>query len=575
MSGKCHTTPSARRVWRMRFCFGVSSPTYLAELDHFAAIFGLTLIDRDSSAGVFYFWLIFLFAFCCTLAVVTLAFRRYILKAEWLEPMTVETSITLALIFVVMVTLLPLWWMSEPSVMGEVIWWLHTLAVLVLLPLLPRAKNIHILLSPVALFLKRPGFSQIPALAGTEDMGLVTGLDISRLTALQAYSCVECGRCTEHCPAYNTGKELDPRLIAMGLNYYMEEYGLRSETPILDTAISTKAVFECTTCGACETHCPAGIQHLAMIVGLRRGSVNTGTWKDPNGAQLFESLAQHGNAMGVSETERDRFMAWQQIPIFDGSQEYCLWLGCMGAYDPRGRAIIESFVEIMQHLGTSYGVLSKEYCTGDPARRLGNDTITKELADINLRLLKHYGALKIVSICPHCVRTIAEDWNQLRPADAGDERSPPWTPRSNITQNFWLAMRTVYPRERTARRSLFTTLAIWGAIEMSTTIRGMCWRKPARWWNRRAPAKIRFAAGRAAAWCFLGDESGNQRMNTERAQELIATGADVIATACPFCTVHFRDAQAASRRRSLAAISGYRTNCGGTNSFVRFFEKPR
>ncbi len=200
---------------------------------------------------------------------------------------------------------------------------------------------------------------------------MATGLDITRLTALQAYSCVECGRCTEHCPAYNTGKELDPRLIALGLNYYMDEYGPRSETPILEVAISQKAVFECTTCGACETHCPAGIQHLPMIIGLRRGALSSGTWQDPNAAQLFQSLSEHGNAMGVAESERERFVAWQQLPIFDGSQEYCLWLGCMGAYDPRGRAIIGSFVEIMQHLGTSYGVLSKEYCTGRSGAAFG------------------------------------------------------------------------------------------------------------------------------------------------------------------------------------------------------------
>ncbi len=511
-----------------------------AELDHFASIFGFVLIDRDGAFGVFYFWLIFLFAFCATLAVAILAFRRHLSKAESLEPMTVDTSVTLALIFIVMVTLLPLWWMSEPSAMGQVIWWLHTLGVLVLLPLLASPKNLHILLSPVALFLKRPGFSQIPALADADDVGLATGLDITRLTALQAYSCVDCARCTEHCPAYNTGKELDPRMIALGLNYYMDEYGLRSDSPILGDAISTKAIFECTTCGACETHCPAGIQHLSMIVGLRRGAVNTGVWKDPNGAQLFQSLAQHGNAMGVSETERDRFVAWRQLPIFDGSQEYCLWLGCMGAYDPRGRAIIESFVEIMQHLGTSYGVLSKEYCTGDPARRLGNDAITKELADINLRLLKHYGALKIVSICPHCVRTLAEDWNQLRPADGA--HAPLDATIEHHTE--FLARHA----DRLPSRDDGPTVAFHDPCYLGR-YRNL-YNDPryvlAQTSTVIEPPRTRensFCCGAGGGLVFLGDEGGHQRINSERAQELIATGADVIATACPFCTAHLRDAQ--------------------------------
>lgn len=512
----------------------------VAEVDHFTVLFGWPLIDRDSAAGVFYFWLVFLFAFFCALALATLAFRRHIQKSEWLAPITLETGFTLSLVFVVMLTILPLWWISEPSLLGQLTWWLNTLAVLTLLPLLPHAKNRHILLSPVTLFLKRPGFSQIPALNGTEDRGLVDGLDITRLTALQAYSCMECGRCTEQCPAYNTGKDLDPRLIALGLNYYMDEYGPRSEVPVMDGAITAKAVFECTTCGACETHCPAGIQHLSMIVGLRRGAVNTGTFTDPNGAQLFRSLTEHGNAMGVHESERDRFVAWQQFPLFDGSQEYCLWLGCMGAYDPRGRAIIASFVEIMQHLGTSYGVLTKEYCTGDPARRLGNDSITKELADINLKLLRHYGALKIVSICPHCVRTIAEDWNQLRPSEPGDEIAPLDATIEHHTE--FLARHA----DRLPSRDNGPTVAYHDPCYLGR-YRNV-YNDPRYVLAQSAtliePPRTReksFCCGAGGGLVFLEDEGGNQRINEERAQELIATGADVIATACPFCTASFRE----------------------------------
>jgi len=514
----------------------------LAEVDHFASVFGITLIDRDSSAGLFYFWLVFLFACCCTLGIAAIAFRRYVLKSEWLDPITSETNLTLALIFVVMVTLLPGWWISQASPAGQSVWWLHTLAILVLLPLIPHAKNLHVLLSPVALFLKRPGFSQIPALHNDKDPGLVSGNDITSLTALQAYSCVECGRCTEHCPAYNTGKELDPRLIALGLNYYIDEYGTQSNSPILEVAITPKAVFECTTCGACETHCPAGIQHLSMIVGLRRGAFSTGAGQDPNAAQLFKSLEDHGNSMGVPETERDRFIAWQELPIFDGSQEYCLWLGCMGAYDPRGRAIISSFMEIMQHLGTSFGVLSKEYCTGDPARRLGNDSITKELADINLKLLRHYGALKIVSICPHCVRTIAEDWNQLRPAKPGDDTAPLDATIEHHSE-FLARHADRLPSQDNGTTVTFHDPCYLGRYRNVYHDPRYVLAQSATLIEPPRTRENSFCCGAGGGLIFLGEESG-QRMNEERARELVNTGADVIATACPFCTASFREAQA-------------------------------
>ncbi len=280
--------------------------------------------------------------------------------------------------------------------------------------------------------------------SGDEDFGLVTGKDVTRLTALQAFSCVECGRCTEHCPANNTGKTLNPKLIALGMRDYLNEYGVTSETPIVGATVSQEAIFQCTTCGACEYQCPVGIEHLPIIIGLRRAEVNTGRWEDEYGTKFFLNLERNGNAMGFAQSERDKFIAKQQLPVFDGSQEYCLWLGCMGAYDPQGREIIAAFADVMGHLGTSFGVLKKERCTGDPARRLGNDLVFGQLAETNLGRLRQSGAKKMVSICPHCVRTIAEDWKEF------GVTSP-----SNTIASSWLAIRNAYPSHLGAQTVVF------------------------------------------------------------------------------------------------------------------------
>src|SRR6185369_14383718 len=267
---------------------------------------------------------------------------------------------------------------------------------------------------PATIFLSRGGFSKIPPLVGDEDFGLVTGKDLTQLTSLQSYSCVECGRCTEHCPANNTGKELNPKEIILGLRGYLNEFGPSSEQNIIGKYNSITADFQCTTCGACEFQCPVGIEHLPIIIGLRRGAVNTGKWDDAYGTKLFLALERNGNALGFSSAERDKFIAKEQFAIFDGSQEYCLWLGCMGAYDPQGREIIADFARVMRHLGTTFGVLSKEKCTGDPARRLGNDLVFQQLAESNLETLAQSKVAKIVSICPHCVRTISTDYLEHR-----------------------------------------------------------------------------------------------------------------------------------------------------------------
>src|SRR5206468_9701435 len=133
-------------------------------------------------------------------------------------------------------------------------------------------------------------------------------------------------------------------------------------------------------------------------VGLSHGAVNTGKWEDNYGTKLFLALERNGNALGLSSTERDKFIAKEQLPIYDGTQEYCLWLGCMGAYDPQGREIISAFARVMKHLGTTFGVLQKEKCTGDSARRLGNDLVFQQLAESNLETLKQSKTKRIVSI---------------------------------------------------------------------------------------------------------------------------------------------------------------------------------
>ena len=172
-----------------------------------------------------------------------------------------------------------------------------------------------------------------------------------KLDALQAYSCVECGRCTEHCPAYNTGKMLNPKEIILGLRHYLNEEGPGNEEPLLGKHISMEAAFQCTTCGACEFQCPVGIQHLPVIIGLRRGAVNTGKWEDDYGTKMFLALERNGNSLGFASSERQKFIEKNELPIYDGTQEYCLWLGCMGSYDPQGRDIVLSLVQVLAASG--------------------------------------------------------------------------------------------------------------------------------------------------------------------------------------------------------------------------------
>ncbi len=311
----------------------------LVTLNHFAAGFGHAFLSRDSSWGRGYFLIAGVFAVAVAISIAGLAFRRFVIRPKWLEPLSLESGLIAFLIFALMITYLATFLVAEGTAAGWVAWWAHALVILFFLPLIPSTKHMHLVLSPVTIFLERDGFSKIPPLVGDEDFGLVEGKDLTQIAALQAYSCVECGRCTEHCPANTTGKILNPKEIILGARHYLGEFGPKSSEPLLGKFLSMEAAFQCTTCGACEFQCPVGIQHLPMIIGLRRGAVNTGKWDNSHGSELFVTLERQGNALGFPPSDREKFIEKNGLPYFDGTQEYCLWMGCLGSFDPIATAL--------------------------------------------------------------------------------------------------------------------------------------------------------------------------------------------------------------------------------------------
>jgi Fe-S oxidoreductase len=505
----------------------------LVTLNHLAVGLGIGFLSPVGGFGRFYDDFAAAFALACAVGILGLFVRRFLVRPRWLgQKLSYESGFIALLIFVLMATYLASFFVADASPAARILWWVHTLALLTFLPIIPYTKHLHLVLSPATVFLSRGSFSQIPPLAGDEDFGLVAGTDLTRLVSLQAFSCVECGRCTEHCPAANTGKLLNPKEIILGVRAYLNDLGPAADEPLLGKYNAQEAVFQCTTCGACEFQCPVGIEHLPILVGLRRGAVNTGAWEDNHGSKLFLALERGSNALGMSAVERDKFIEKQGLPFFDGTQEYCLWLGCMGGYDPKGREIIADFARVMDYLGTSYGVLRKEKCCGDPVRRLGNDLLFQQLAESNLETMAQSKTKKIVSICPHCVRTIQEDWKEYG--------KPPLVEHHS---EFLARFADKLPRQTNDESIVYHDPCYLGRYrnvydEPRTVV-------------ERAGALVEAPRNRERSFCcgagggltFLGEETG-ERVSHVRAAELVATGANTLGTACPFCNSMFRDALA-------------------------------
>jgi len=519
----------------------------LITVNHIAMGFGVPFLSREGGFGRAYFAFVAVFAIAVAVAILALAIRRFMRRPIWLGKVSPESGVIAGLIFLLMVTYLAGYVADENGVAGHAAWWAHTMTLVAFLPLVPHTKHLHLMLSPVTIFLKRPIFSDIPELSGDEDFGLVAGKNVTKLDALQAYSCVECGRCTEHCPAYNTGKVLNPKEIILGLRSYLNSEGPRSEAPLLGAHISEEAAFQCTTCGGCEFQCPVGIQHLPIIVGLRRGAVNTGSWEDSYGTKLFLTMERNGNSLGLPTNERQSFIQKNELPIYDGTQEYCLWLGCMGGYDPQGREIVLALTKILRYLNITFGVLSSERCTGDPARRLGNDLAISQLAENNIEKLRAANVKKMLSICPHCVRTIGQDWGEFGGTFEIEHHT-------ELLARF----QTRLPTDRAADSIVYHDPCYLGRY------RGI-YDQPrkvlAGFGEMVDPPRARersFCCGAGGGQMFLGEEKG-ERVNVTRAKELAATGASVIGTACPFCQSMFRDAlgavtQSPPKLRDVAQI---------------------
>ena len=513
------------------FVFWAFCAFALVTLNHCALVFRGGFLVPESAVGRFYFYFAAIFAIACIAGIFGLFVRRFLIQPKWLGKLSPESGIIAGLIFLLMVTYLAAF-MVRGQTDARIIWWVHSLTLLVFLPLIPQTKHLHLLLSPFTVFLERDGFSKIPPLSGDEDFGLVTGHDLTQIVSLQAYSCVECGRCTEHCPANNTGKELNPKQAILGLRHYLNDVGPVSDQPLLGDYVSQEAMFQCTTCGACEFQCPVGIQHLPIIIGLRRGAVNTGTWENQHGAKLFLGLERGSNALGISATERDKFIEKGGLPIYDGSQEYCLWLGCMGAYDPRGREIVLALVRVMNFLGVTFGVLRKEKCSGDPVRRLGNDLVFQQLAEANLEALAQAKTKKIISICPHCVRTIQEDWKAFG-------RPPEVEHHSEFLARYVNQLPSVPDPKTIVFHDPCYLGRYRGVYDEPRAVAAVAGKvvDPPRSHERS------FCCGAGGGLVFLGEESG-ERVSHVRAKELTDSGAQVVGAACPFCNTMFSDALA-------------------------------
>jgi Fe-S oxidoreductase len=442
----------------------------------------------------------------------------------------------------------------------NVLWWIHIVLLLGFLVYIPISKHLHLVMCPVNEFFRnlKPRGGQINALdlenEDVEEFGVSKVQGFTRKQLLDVYACAECGRCSEHCPATQSGKKLSPKLLMTKLKDHLDETGaaLRrgAETTeaksLIGDIISQDEIWACTTCYSCQEQCPVQNEHINKIIDMRRNLVlDLGDF--PQEAQLaLRNIEKNSNPWGVGNQTRGDWAKHQSVPTAGDGQlgEYLYWVGCAGSFDDRNVKVSKAIAGLLQEAGVSFSILgSKEKCCGDPARRIGNEYLFQTLAQANIDTLNTLGVTKIVAQCPHCLNTLKNEYpafggnyevvhhTQLLADLVKQGRLKVGGPAAAQVSEQALHTRVAYhdscylgryQQEYAAPRRLLTAVPGVAVLEA----------------QRNKNKSFCCGAGGGLMWM---EEDAEHRVNERRVGQLLEKLPEVIGVNCPYCLTMMED----------------------------------
>jgi Fe-S oxidoreductase len=515
----------------------------------FPAIFIAMIEIVDPDAAPDWVWYDALCDVFCVLALIGVATAFYIRKV--VRPRRFEGShlgeadLILAWIAAIVTTLLLL-----HATDSRVFAWAHVLLILGFLAYLPHSKHLHIATAAINVYFGRTrARGRLEPLRFEDEtpeeemrFGVGTVKDLTWKQMMDAFSCTECGRCQDACPAFATGKTLSPKLVVMGVRDKLFEEGPKAlaagdeyDGPAVVAHDGLEEmVWDCVTCGACVQACPVNIEQIDHIVDLRRHLVMVESRFPSEAEPMLRDVERQANPWGKPQAERADWAEGLDVRVLepgDPVPEYLYWVGCAASFDERAREGARSTAKLLKAAGVDFAILGAlEACTGDPARRMGNEFVFQAYAEQNVETLNEAGVTKIVASCPHCFNTLATEYpdfggryevvhhTELLAQLVREGRLAPARGEDEITyhDSCYLARHNdvrTQPRELAA--------AVGRPVEM----------------ERREERTFCCGAGGAHMW--MEERAG--AINEERVREAAETGAGTLAVACPFCTVMLDD----------------------------------
>ncbi len=431
---------------------------------------------------------------------------------------------------------------SVTRVLERVFVWIHVLTILTFLAYLPRSKHLHIFSAAVNVWFGRTGpggrleplrFDD-PSVPEEEiRFGAGTIADLNFKEVLDTFSCTECGRCQDACPAFATGKLLSPKLVIMGLR---DQVFAQDSGALVPGAVPEESVWDCVTCGACVQACPVSIEHVDHIVDLRRHLVMVDSNFPTEAEPMLRDVERASNPWGRAQSERADWASSLGVRVLepgDPAPEYLYWVGCAASFDERARVGAESTAKLLQAAGVDFAILGpRESCTGDPARRMGNEYVFQAFAEQNVSELNDAGVTKIVASCPHCFNTLANEY-------------PDFGGRYEVIHHSELLASLVREGRLVPERSDALSVTYHDSCYLArhndvvTAPREVLGAVAGDSIEMERSRKQTFCCGAGGAHMWM--EERGKPINEARVREAAATGADTLAVACPFCTVMLGD----------------------------------
>jgi len=428
--------------------------------------------------------------------------------------------------------------------------WLAIGLIMAFFPYFLYSKHIHIFMTPLNFLLRpqRPSPGQLDKLnfddTSVEQFGATRIEDFAWHQILDAYACIMCNRCQDACPAYATGKVLSPAALEINKRYFINEEGARlargeaSTKPLLEFAITEEAVLACTACGACTDICPVGNDPMRDIMDIRRSMVLMEN-KAPDQWQVaFRGMERSVNPWNVPPAERLKWTEGLNVPTIEQNPEpeILWWVGCAPATDARAQKTARALVQILQAAGVNFAVLGqREQCTGDSARRAGNEFLFNELATANVEMLNAVAAKHILTTCPHCMHTLEREYPQF----GGNYDVVHHTEYiDELIKSGRLKVKAGATEQMTFHDPCYLGRQNGVIVEPRNILNSI----DAELVEMAKSRKQSFCCGAGGAQMWKEEEHGTSRVSTERIRQAKDIGAETVAVACPFCMIMLTDA---------------------------------